>query len=34
MPALFMQIVLIAAGTGLLVLIFSRPLKKLMAGVK
>jgi proton-dependent oligopeptide transporter, POT family len=34
MPALFMQIVLFAAGTGLLVLIFSKPIKKLMVGVK
>jgi hypothetical protein len=34
MPGLFMQIVLMAAGTGLLVLVFAKPIKKLMVGVK
>jgi POT family proton-dependent oligopeptide transporter len=33
MPAMYIQIVLTTAGTGLLLLVFSRPLRKLMAGV-
>ncbi len=34
MPARFLQIVLTTCGTGLLLLIFTRPIKKLMAGVE
>jgi proton-dependent oligopeptide transporter, POT family len=34
MPTRFMQIVLTTCGTGLLLLLFTRPIKKLMAGVE
>jgi POT family proton-dependent oligopeptide transporter len=34
MPARFLQIVLTTCGTGLLLLIFTRPIKKLMVGVE
>jgi hypothetical protein len=32
MPALYLQIVLTAVGTGLLLLLFAKPVKSLMAG--
>jgi POT family proton-dependent oligopeptide transporter len=32
MPAMYIQIVMTTAGTGLLLLVFSRPLRKLMTG--
>ncbi len=34
MPSLFLQIVLVAAGSGLLLLVFTKPIQKLMDGVK
>ncbi len=34
MPARFMQVVFTAGGTGLLLLIFSKPIRSLMPGVK
>ena len=34
MPARYLQIVLMMAGTGLVLLIFARPIRKLMAGVE
>jgi hypothetical protein len=34
LPAGFFQIVLTAGGTGVLVLLLAKPIKKLMAGVK
>jgi POT family proton-dependent oligopeptide transporter len=34
MPSLFLQIVLIAIGAGLLLLLFTKPVQKLMKGVK
>jgi hypothetical protein len=34
MPAQYLHIVLTALGTGMLLLVFSRPVNKLMAGIK
>jgi len=34
MPAIFMQIVMTAGGTGLVLLVFAKPIRSLMPGIK